>query len=192
MIISLLFGSALAAGMHAGVPVQGVDALGAPTFLAADTGWEAPVLDADGQPRGVARVFVAPTAAAAAAWVEDAARTIQSPLKTVSGLGDHALQAAAVVIVQDGNVALSVSLHDDDATPIARALVDAIVDSPAGWPAAPTMRQADGLTFFDAPDAVELTVIGGRRPLGQPDGFVDLPSRVIAWDAWGRPAVVTP
>ena len=191
MIVALLASSAFAGGLHAGIPVQGLPSLGAATFLSAETGWEAPVLVA-GRVAGVARVYVGPTAGAAQAWVEDAARGIQAPLLPVQGLCEQAVGTSTVIVARDGNVAFSVATQGPLARPIAQDLVAAISDAPAAWPAAPVLTERDGLAFFSAPGAVELTVIGGRRPLGEPDGYQSLPSQVVAWDAWGRAAVMYP
>jgi len=181
-----------AGGMHAGIPVQGVDGLGPATFLSPDSGWEAPALDDAGQPLGVVRVFVGRTQDAALAWVDDAARAIQAPLSPLVGIGDAALTTGPVIITRDGNVALCVTLAGGDARPLATVLLDAILDQPAAWPKPPVPRQDQGLTFFDADNAVALTVQGGHRPLGEPNGYVELPTQVVAWDAWGRAAAIQP
>ncbi|MCK6501898.1 hypothetical protein L6R53_00595 [Myxococcota bacterium] len=192
MIIALLTSAALAAGFHAGIPVQGVSGLGAPTFHDASTGWSAPVLGADGQPLGVARVYVAPTTAAAAAWAEDAARAVQAPLVPLPSFGDAALANAGALVARDGNVAIAVSVSGSDPQGPARSLLAAIVDAPAAWPQAPTLRPVDGGWAIVSPGAVGWTITGGQRPLGQPDTWSELPQEIVAWDAWGRAAVMRP
>jgi len=188
--LMLLCPAAHAAGIHAGIPVQ-QPGLGPLSHLSPEQGWTAPVLDANGQPVGVVRVYVGPTEAAAAAWLGDARLAVQAPLQPLSGLGDSALAASTVLLSRDGNVALSVTLGEGDPTVQARALLASIVDAPAAWPQAPRMRQQDGLWFFEAPGA-SLEVQGGHRPLGEPWGYSVLPEQVVAWDAWGRASVLRP
>ena len=192
MIIALFTSVALGAGFHAGIPVQGVPGLGAPTFHDAVTGWSAPVLDSRGQPLGVARVYVAPTTAAAQAWVEDAERAVQAPMTAITGLGELALGTAGAVVVRDGNVAVAVSVHEGEPLATARSLIAAIDETPAAWPQAPTLRSVQGGWEILAPGAVGWTITGGQRPLGQPDTWSVLPEEIVAWDAWGRAAVMRP
>lgn len=193
---------AAAGGLHAGIPVgfdqaQRLPHLGQPEFEGPQQGWAAPLVGADGQPDGHVRVYVGPTVAAAGAWLDDAQLSVQAPLAALPGLGDRAAgNPDSIVVAQDGNVAVLVRVTDPstgDARDHAQHLLDAIVDQPGTWPAAPAMRQQDGLWFFDlGPNAVHMTVIGGRRPLGEAHGYVELPEQVVAWDAWGRPAVLLP
>lgn len=194
-LLAALSAAALAGGMHAGLPIQGHPDLGPAEFLAPDAGWTAPIL-ADGAPVGMIRVYVGPTPASASAWCQEQARAVQLALPPLSGLGDEAWAVGdALALVRDGNVGIAVQLHeaaDGEAVDRARALVAAIEDAPAAWPQAPRMRQQDGLTFFEAPGAAHLQVDGGRRPIGESWGYEVLPSRVVAWDAWGRAAVLTP
>lgn len=192
MIIILFTSAALAAGFHAGIPVQGVPGLGAPTFHDALTGWSAPVVDEAGQPQGVARVYVAPTTAAAQAWVEDAVRAVQAPMGALPGLADLALATSGAVVARDGNVAIAVSVHEGDPLVAARSLVAAIEETPAAWPQAPTLRAVQGGWEIDAAGAVGWTITGGQRPLGQPDTWSVLPQEIVAWDGWGRASVMRP
>lgn len=192
MIIALFTSAALGAGLHAGIPVQGVPGLGAPTFHDAVTGWSAPVLDAQGQPLGVVRVYVAPTAAAAAVWMEDAARAVQAPMAPIPAFGDLALANTGALVAHDGNVAFAVSVHGADPLGPARSLLSAIEQAPRPWPQAPTLRPVEGGWAIVAQDAVGFTITGGQRPLGQPDTWSELPEEIVSWDAWGRAAVMRP
>lgn len=193
LLCLLLSGAAHAGGIHAGLSLIGWPDLGEVELLGPDLGRAAPILD-QGRPIGVVRVYVGPTEAAAAAWVEDQARAVQRPLAPLEGLGDAAAAAGdAVVLVREGNVGVGVLVAEGGgALARARELVAAIADAPAGWPAAAAMRVEGELTFFEVPPGITLQVDGGRRPLGEAWGFVDLPSRVVAWDAWGRATVLLP
>ena len=186
----LLSPGARAAGLHAGIPVQ-QSGLGPVEHLSAEQGWTTPLLDAQGQPVGVLRGYVGPTEAAASAWLEDMKRPVQAPLSPLAGMGDEAVIAAGVVLVREGNVALSIVLSQGDPQRRARTLLASIVDQPRAWPQAPHMRQRGTLWFFEAP-GLELQVEGGHRPLGEPWGYRQLPREVLAWDAWGRAAVLRP
>lgn len=192
MIPFLLSASALAAGLHAGVPVRGVPGLGEPDFLSPELGWSAPVLSAEGQPRGMVRVFVGKAELDAQLWLRDAVLAVQTPLVPVVGLGDQALGSSSVMAVRDGNVGVFVALHEGSAREVSLTLLNAIVEQPSAWPAAPRVELKGDLWMVDAPGAAHLDAIGGRRPLGEAYGFSRVPEQVIAWDATGRASVWTP
>ncbi|RME21477.1 MAG: hypothetical protein D6798_18035 [Deltaproteobacteria bacterium] len=193
-LLLLLTMTARAGGLHAGIPVDQATDFVDIRFEDADQGWSAALVDADGAPAGFLRVYVGPTQAAAARWMEDAIRSVQAPLSPQAGLGDVAVgDPDSLVICRDGNVALMVraqgSLRAEDEV---RDLLDRIVDEPLVWPAAARVVERDGLWFFEADDAVFAQVTGGRRPLGEPNGYIELPSRVVTWDRLGRAAVLLP
>lgn len=188
----LLSGPVLAAGQHAGIPVRGVPGLGEPEFLSPELGWTAPVLGAQGQPRGVVRVFVGKGDLEAELWVTEAVRSVQLPLGVVAGMGDQAVGSSTVLAVRDGNVGFFVAVHEGSAREVGLTLLNAIVDVPAAWPAAPVVQQQGELWMVDAPGAAHLDAIGGRRPLGELYGFSRLPEQIVAWDSTGRAAVWTP
>lgn len=192
MILSLLGSMAFAAGLHAGIPVDGLPTLGPAEFPSPEAGWTAPVLDPQGRPRGVVRVRVSPDEVGAKTWMVEAARGVQAPLSPLLGLGDEALGGAGVVVARDGNVAVYVAVAEGSARPTAQLLLSAIVDTPAAWPSPPTVRADGGLWRVEAPGAVHVDALGGRRPLGEPWAFRELPEELVAWDAWGRAAVWRP
>lgn len=187
--------AAWADGIHTGIPVVGVPGLGAPRFEGAELGWSAPLPGPDGRPEGLVRVYVGPTVASASTWLADSARAVQRPLSSVPGLGDQAWSAGdQLLLVQDGNVAFQVQITQADRGPalaLAQTLLDAVVDGDRPWPAAPALRQVQGLWVLESAQAVGWQVIGGRQPLGE-QGFIELPEQVVTWDAWGRFAVLQP
>ncbi len=193
-LLLLLTMTARAGGLHAGIPVDQDAGFVDLRFEDAELGWSAALVDDAGSPAGFLRVYVGPTEAAAARWMDDAVRGVQAPMPTLAGLGDIAAgDPDAVVVCRDGNVALMVRAQGDiSAEDQASAMLGQIVDEPLIWPAAARVDERDGLWFFDAGDAVFASVTGGRRPLGQPNGYIELPSRVVTWDRLGRAAVLLP
>lgn len=190
MIWLLLVATALASGIHAGIPVddRAPAFLGPRTFLDPALGWSAPLV---GRPGDYVRVFVGHDEAEASHWVAEQRLGIQRALPSLAGPGDEAWgDPAGLVVFRDGNVGVLVRARGDAST-IARAMDAAIVDGPA-WPAPPTSTEQDGRWQFHAPGAVWLTIEGGHRVLGQDGVFDQAPRRIVAWDATGRAAVLNP
>jgi len=182
-MIALLLGSvALAAGLHAGIPVRGVPDVSDPSFFTPAIGWAASV------PGGQVRVFVGRTEADGAQWLQQQLLTFQVAQQAASGVGDASFGDGVTTFgFVDGNVGVVV-LVDRDARAWAERLHGAIVDGPA-WPAAPSpLRGADGRWTVDARDAAFVYARGGAAVPWHPDTFRVLPEEVVVWDAYGRPA----
>jgi hypothetical protein len=198
-MIPFLVGAALAAGVHGGIPVHGVAGVGEPTFLTPASGWSARV---DG---GFVRVFVGASEDAGEDWYARAVSSLGVAPPAFAGLATAADEAAGdgdtLVVFRDGNVGVLVRV-DHDARLVADRLHAAIVDD---VPAArgPSVSVVDGRWECDAPDAVHLSFRGGRPAtarmtvagsggIGVHRSFTTPPTELVAWDAWGRPTVLTP
>ena len=184
-MITLLLGVALAAGQHAGIPVVGVEGLGAPSFQTPEIGWTAAL---DG---GWIRVFVGPTEEDAADWYARALGTIQVPPPELADLGDVAHgDGETLILFRDGNVAVMVRA-EQEAGVVARRLQAAIVDEAA--PAATPELQKDGAFWsLVAPDAAHVSFTGGRLVSFHQWRFRVPPRELVIWDATGRPTVIRP
>lgn len=193
MLVPLL-ATALAASagpLHAGLPE---DALGpdlpAPRYQSARLGTTRDV------PKGLVRVYVGPTEAAAEEWfTEMAALMKRHKPDPVPDLADQAVAAGdGMVLVRDANVGLLV-----EAASGARAWVDqargALVPGPLPWPDPPTLAPTPGGGWTaQAPDARHLAWVGGAlhpsaAAPGAPLAFSRPPRRLVAWDGLGRAAV---
>jgi len=186
MAVLLLSGLARAEELRVGIPVEGVDVLGAPDFLTPELGWTAPI---EG---GFVRVFVGASEAEAIAWVQQAQMAITVSLPVLPGLGDEAYgDTSGLLILRDRNVALQVRASGN-AGAIAEAMLAAMPTEPVAWPAPPQLHQVeDGRWQVTAPGAVKVQFDdGGRVTPGEPElTFSEPPGTIIAWDAWGRPAI---
>ena len=178
--------SALANDWHAGVPVQGVPDLGAPSFLTPDLGWTAPVNDG-----GFVRVFVGQDAEEAARWIQHAQMAITVALPPVDDFGDEAYgDPAGLLLIRDRNVAIQVRA-DDNAAAVAQQMLAAIPEAPLPWPQPPLLVEQDGAWEVSAPGAVHVQFSqGGRTTPGASLRFTERPGEVVTWDAYGRPAVL--
>lgn len=179
----LLASLAFAGGVHAGIPVRGVAGLGEPSFVSPDAGWTAPTGG------GFVRVYVGPTEADAEGWFAHARGTLTLPAADAEPVvGDEAFgDGDALYAFRDGNVAVMVRVPAG-ATEVARTLHASIVDGPA-WPAAPAPVARDGRWVFVVADGGELAFTGGRAVAFRRGEFAELPSEVVVWDRYGRPAV---
>ena len=176
--------SALAGDWHAGVPVQGVAELGAPSFLTPDLGWTAPVQG------GFVRVFVGQDDEEAARWIAQAQMAITVPLPPVADIGDEAYgDRTGLLLVRDRNVAIQVRA-DGTAAAVAQRMIAAIPEGPIPWPQAPQLVEQDGAWIVSAPGALHVQVAEGGRALpGEALRFAEPPAQLVAWDPYGRPAV---
>jgi hypothetical protein len=192
-VLFLLAGVAHAADpLHAGVPVDGVESLGAADFLTPELGWSAPI------PGGFVRVFVGDSQAAASAWAVQSQMAITVPLPGLTGLGDEAWgDGVGLLIVRDRNVAIQVRVHDrsqEDARVVAERMLAAIPEQTVDWPEAPTLVQGlEGHWRVEAPGAVRIQYADGGVLIPDPTAliFSQPPGTVTAWDVWGRPAVLS-
>lgn len=180
MIGLLCLGAAWAGGLHTGIPVRALSDLGEPTFETPQTGWTVPA------PGGYVRVFVGRDEDAARAWVASTAMAFTRPLAAFDGPGDESWgDGVGVVLFRDGNV--GVLTRADEAGALSQRLHAAIVDDGPPWPAAPSLsRQSGGTWIIDAPDAVHLSVQGGRRAGPRARDFREPPTSIVAWDGYGR------
>ncbi len=183
MTLLLLLGAALAAGIHTGIPVRGVQGLGEPSFKGVDAGWSA---SADG---GYVRVFVGRTEAEAAAWLAEGVPLSagQAPAYTFAdeAWGD----GQAILAFRDGNVSVFIRV-EQGALPLAERLRAAIVDGGPAWPAPPALRQEGERWVLDATGLGGVRYQGGRLAREPGWVFTEPPDELVVWDAWGRPAVV--
>jgi hypothetical protein len=184
MIALLLAGGALAAGIHAGIPVAGVPGVSDPSFQTPDLGWTARV---DG---GWVRVFVGRDEAATRAWYGRALEGLQITPPTADGPGDEAHgDGDALLLFRDGNVAVMVRA-EHGARAVADRLAAAVVDGVA-WPVAPRLAQgADGRWRVAVPVGGTVTATGGRPVAFEEGAYLEPPATLVVWDALGRPAVV--
>ena len=146
-------------------------------------------------PKGLLRLYVGPSEAAAQEWVADMALLMErhEPVP-LPELGDEALVAGdGMVLLRDHNVGLLVEIADG-----ARHWVDEVrahlTTEPAAWPAAAVLVERDGAYVLAAPDAAQVTYVGGRlhpdvASPGAPLRFVAPPRRAVTWDALGRSTV---
>ena len=186
--IAMLVGIASAQELHTGIPVRGVEGLGEPDFLTPELGWSAPI---EG---GFVKVFVGTSAAQAAAWVQQAQMAITVPLPALDGLADEAWgDERGLLIVRAENVALQVRARGN-AGAVVQAMLDAIVTEQTPWPEPPSLVPAgEALWRVEAPGAAAVRFTGpGAVVPGPALTFSALPSTVVAWDEWGRPAVWSP
>ncbi len=188
----LLSGAVHAADpLHAGVPVDGVESLGAADFLTPELGWSAPI------PGGFVRVFVGDSEAAAESWAAQSQMAITVSLPRLAGVGDEAWgDGVGLLIVRDRNVAIQVRVHDpqqEDARAVAQRMLAAIPVGAVDWPAPPALVQgAEGHWRVEAPGAVRVQFADGGVLTPDPTELVfsQPPGTVVAWDAWGRPAIL--
>jgi hypothetical protein len=181
-LLHALLPTALAAGLHTGVVLEGHEGFEAPRHQSAREGVS---LDFKG---GIARIYVGPSELAAQEWFAEkgafVARQKPSPL---DGFGDEALHAGdAMVLVRDGNVGLLVQVKAG-ARAAAETLLQAVDDS--GAPPPPPGRlvpEGDALRL-DAPDAAHVAWTGGRLlPQGPGLRFGAPPALVVTWGPLGR------
>lgn len=184
-MILALTGLAFAGGVHAGIPVTGVAGVTDPAFESPALGWTAAV------PGGFARVFVGRAEVDAERWYAQTLTTLTLSPPAADGVGDAcAGDGDFLFLWRDGNVAALVRA-DGDARAIAARLHAAIEDG-APWPAAPALAQVGGQWIVDAPGALAVQAEGGRLAPFKADRWVAPPTRVVAWDRYGRPAVLDP
>ncbi len=182
VLLSLLQRTALAAGLHVGVPVGPHEGFEPVRFQSARQGW---TLDFPG---GIARVYVGPNEDAAREWYVEMATFIarQKPAP-LDGLGDEAVAARdEAVLTRDGNVGVLVQVKSG-----ARARVDRLLalvtDTGPPWPGPPRLAPGALGWTVDAPDALHVSWVGGRLSPTLPGPvFTRPPRRVVVWDALGR------
>jgi hypothetical protein len=180
-------GLAVADGIHTGVPIQGVEGVGPPSFQTSTTGWTAPVDE------GFVRVYVAPHEAGAKDWVNRMRETMArfkpapNPDFVANSLADEAYgDGAGLLIFRDGNVGVQVR-NKKDAIVWAEIIQLAISDDPVPWPAPARLVPADGLWTVQAPaDAAHIAFEGGRLARHQGLTFTAPPRVLVVWDQWGR------
>lgn len=177
--------AALAGGIHAGIPVRGVEGLGEPTFLTPASGWSAAV---EG---GWVRVFVGATEAEGAEWYTRALESIGNPPAPLVGFpADEAHgDGATLVAFRDGNVGVLVRA-ERDAGNVATRLHTAIVE--AAPVVVPSLRPSlDETWIVEAPGAAAVRAVGGGAVPFQAHTYKSRPTEVYVWDAWGRVTVLT-
>lgn len=183
MISLLLLGAAMAAGLHTGIPVHGVQGLGEPQFSGVDAGWTATV---EG---GFVRVFVGRTEAEAAGWL-----SMGLPLSAGQApaypFADEAWgDGASLLAFRDGNVGVFVRV-ERGALDLARELQAAIVDGGPAWPAPAPLVERQGRWELPVADPAGVSFQGGRLVRGPGWVFSQLPAELVVWDAFGRPVVL--
>ena len=190
MFVSLLLSLAAAASpMHTGIPVFGVTGLGAPSFQSSKTGWTALI---DG---GFVAVFVGRDEVEAQFWVDQKAERLEAykptdhPTFKVENQVDLAMgDGVGLLIFRDKNVAV-MCRHRAEAAFWATRLHSAIVDIPAPWPEPPTLVAGPKGWLPEAPESsVHLAFLGGQTTAAPELRFSEPPTRLIAWDGWGRAA----
>jgi len=183
LTLLLATGIAHASGLHAGIPVHGVPGLSDPSFQTPDLGWTATV------PGGWARLYVGRDEADASRWYHQQLDTLQVEAAPCSGFGDEcAGDGDALFAFRDGNVGVLLRV-DRGARTVGEGLRAAIVDGPA-WPSVPTVvAQPDGTYTVVVSDAVHVDTSGGVSVPYRPGVYRSAPTTVVAWDAYGRPAV---
>lgn len=182
----VLLGAALAAGIHTGIPTEGVEGFSLPLYQSTATGWSAQVED------GLVRVFVAQDVEAAQLWVV----TMQEKLakfdpQPYPDLADEALgDGESILLIREGNLAILVHTKAN-ARQWAEVALEAISDEPVPWPSPPTLLSSElGWWRLEAPGAVHIAYVGGTRMEQSGLSFTTPPRAAVAWDAWGRAARV--
>lgn len=183
MTLLLLLGAALAAGIHTGIPVRGVQGLGEPSFQGVDAGWSASV---DG---GYVRVFVGRTEAEAAAWLSEGLPLSAGQAPSYPFADEAWGDGEVMLAFRDGNVGVFVRVSAG-ARGVAERLQAAIVDGGPAWPAPPTLVSQDGRHTLPVDPRGGVTYQGGRLAREPGWVFTALPTELVVWDPWGRPAVV--
>lgn len=187
LLVALLGGPALAGGLHAGIPVNGVPGLGEPTFLTPASGWTAAV---EG---GWVRVFVGADVAEAEAWHD---RTLEGIGRTpsayrVAGADEAHGDGSTLLSFRDGNVGVLVRVERGAASLAARLLAS-IVEAGPGLGEV-EIRQVPGCEApwsISAPGAAGLRVPSGGRSGRNEVRVREEPTEIYAWDAYGRVRVV--
>ncbi len=202
MILHLLITTALAAGLHAGIPVHQRD-LGEPDFQSAENGWTAPLASGT----GFVRVYVGRNDAEAVDWFQRTrdgfSRLIPDYVFADQAAGD----GTGVLLFRDGNVAVMVRSESNEALSIGQSLQARIVDGPPSFSFASLKRTDDGWTVV-APGAAFVQTRGGTSiPCGNfPAGvladtqvgppaieqcmWTTRPDEVTIWDGFGRATVI--
>jgi len=153
--------------------------LSTPHFQTADTGWTASFKG------GLARVYVAPDAAALDAWQ---ARTLtllkRRKPQPFEGLGEAAWgDGDDYVLVRQGLIGMLVEARKDAAIQAEMLLM--VVQPAPPWPTPPTLQQkSDG--SWTPSDAHHLSYLGGQLRPNAGLVFEVPPDKLVAWDEWGR------
>ena len=184
----LLCASSWAGPLHTGVPVNGIDGLGAPRFQTVDTGWMATV------PGGFIRVYVGPTTSDAERWIRERIDALEAFNPTPNPLLAEELSSVEahgdgkhLVLFRTENVALC-SRNSVDAKRWAAQVRGAVVDLDIPWPTPPALISSEGRWHLSAPGAAHVAFVGGTPSAEPALTFDDPPYRVISWDGWGRAA----
>ena len=193
-LLSLLLlgaSSAWAGGMHAGLPVSGVQGLGEPSFVSPSAGWTAPILQA-GRRVGMVRVFVAPTEAAAVAWYSSALQrevvfTPPAAADLPVGLDAAHGDGVGLWLLRDGNFAALIQT-DTGARELGETLRAALIDRAAPTPAPAVVEVTPGHGRVEGADVVHVQFEGGKLlPTRTGWEFSVLPTGMVIWDSLGRP-----
>lgn len=186
MILLSLLASALAAP---GVPVKGIQGLGEARFGTSRTGWTAPMTEMN----GIVRVFVAKTPQEAEAWVTLMLEHFTKPIPayegtfSVPGATDLHGDGVGVMLARKGNVGVMVR-SDADALLWTETMLSLVRDA-GPWPSAPSLvKTAAGQWTAKANGAEHVAFKGGRLVAGQGLTWSEPPTRLVAWDSWGRAA----
>ncbi len=182
---------ALGAGTWRGVELASLAELGfkAPSYETADEGWTAQF------PKGLARLYVAPSAEALEVWLADKqeflARRQPQPYPAI---GDEAWgDGNGLLLVREGNVGLLIETTAG-AHGWAEVLLGALQPGDGSWPASPALRaMPSGVWVAQTPGSVHVSYMGGSldpsAAPGSPLTFERPPRRLVAWDAMGRSSV---
>lgn len=202
MIPLLLLAPALAAGLHAGIPVHQRD-LGEPAFQSAENGWTAPLASGT----GFVRVFVGRDEATATDWFLRQRESFSRLIPDYTFHDQAAGDGVGVLLFRDGNVGVMVRSEDGAALAIAESLASRIVDGPPSLSFATLQRQEDGWVVV-APGAAFVQTRGAGviqcgnlaagglpsaefgPPAIQPCGWATRPDEVTVWDNYGRATVI--
>ena len=185
LLLGLWSAVATAGGTYKGVPVDKLPELGfaTPSFETATEGWTAQF------PKGLARLYVAPSTAALDAWMADKqAFLAKRQPAPYPGLGVAAWgDGSGLLLVRQGNVGLLIETTAG-AQGWAEVLLGALVPSDGAWAAKPSLRaMPSGQWVVSAPGERGLAYRGGVVDQGVAPGspltFTQPPERLIAWDA---------
>lgn len=180
-----------AAGVHAGIPVRGVEGLGAPSFLTPASGWSAPVAG------GSVRVFVGATEAEGANWYDRQLEALVHPPDpyTLRGADEAHGDGVGLVLFRDGNVGVLVRTTTNAAA-VATKLLGAIVETGpsvrARLDVGPDLGEPYGRWQVSAPGAAAIRSSKAGGADLDAIAFSSDPGEIYVWDAYGRVQVLPP
>ncbi len=155
-----------------------------PTFGTLQSGWSLTV------PGAVVFVYAAPDEERLRAWAELQLSRQRKPPEPVASPAEGVLAAwrrdtdFALVLSEGVGIMVQGGAEASEEASVLRGLIDPV---PGDWPSPPLLVQdADGRWGIEAPGALHIAWRGGKRLAGEGVRFVEPPTEVLAWDAWGR------